>query len=415
MVDRGGAWVLGVLLLVGGARAAAADSSGIIFDMDSVVHRPTDFTNEKGQKVPAGTAELVEGKFGHAVKFAFVQGARGGFMTAPVRPTPQWDRADGFSFWVKGDGSSNWAGIELVDRDDFSLRYGYCFAIDSSEWRKIVVPWRDVIPELAAPLMAQKGGYEPSRLGNFWFGKWFYWRDYPAESFAVDQVALESTIPQDREHFHPAPGVARFAAKLKRHQPVTIVTMGDSLTDEHHWANREVLWSKLLCTQLKTKYGSDVTLVNPAIGGTTLTQNLILMPRWLKDHPTPDLVTVWFGFNDWDTGVRGPRFGEYLRFAVDRIRRLTDGSADVLLMTTTCSYDRWETMRELEEAVRNVAREKQTGLADIPAEFRKAASPEEALKRQYWAWDKTHLGPAGHQLVSQTVLRAIEAQDKSKQ
>ena len=407
MAERRWIWfVLASLIAWGSARAA--DSPGVIFDMDTVVHRPSEFTNEKGQKLPAGTAELVDGKFGRAVRFTFGEGARGGFMTAAVHPTAQWDQSDGFSFWVKGDGSANWGGIELIDRDNFQLRYAYCFPIDSTEWRKVVVPWRDVIPELAGPLVGQ-GGYGPSHFGNFWFGKWFYWRDYPAESFAIDQVQLEPKIVGMGANVPGDPGLVRVRRKLERHEPVTIVTMGDSLTDEHHWANREVLWSKLLAQEIRQKHGSDVTLVNPAIGGTTLTQNLILMPRWLKDYPLPDLVTVWFGYNDWDTGVRGERFAQYLRCAVDRIRRMTGGSADVLLITTTCSHGRWETMKELEQAVRDVARDRKAGLADVACEIRKAGSPDEALKREYWAWDKTHLGKGGHRLVCDTVLREIES------
>ena len=34
------------------------------------------------------------------------------------------------------------------------------------------------------------------------------------------------------------------------------------------------------------------------------------MPIWLAETPEPDLVTVWFGFNDWDSGMRGEQFGE---------------------------------------------------------------------------------------------------------
>jgi lysophospholipase L1-like esterase len=77
--------------------------------------------------------------------------------------------------------------------------------------------------------------------------------------------------------------------------------MGDSLSDKRHWANRETLWSEQFAQQLHEACGCAVTLVNPAIGGTTLSQNLILIPRWLHDTPRPDLVTVWFGFNDWDS------------------------------------------------------------------------------------------------------------------
>ncbi|MGA2497433.1 MAG: GDSL-type esterase/lipase family protein [Tepidisphaeraceae bacterium] len=383
--------------------AQPADS--VIFDMDTIRHRPTEITRDK-QKMPAGTAELVDGKFGKAVRFTFVDGSQSGFMTAPVRATPDWVAADGFSFWVKGDGSNSWGGIEIIDKSDFALRYAYCFPIDSTEWKKIVVPWSELTPELAGPLVNARGGYAPSGFGNFWFGKWFYWRDYPAHSYTIDQVALEKKT--DVEEL-PAvePGLKRFREKLKSGKPVTIVTMGDSLSDTRHWANKQVLWSQLLAAGLKAKYGSEVKLINPAMGGTTLSQNLVVMPRWMKEAPSPDLVLVWFGFNDWDSGVRGPRFAEYLRTAVDRIRRQAHGSADILLLTTAPAHGRWETMKELEQAVRDVAAEKKTGLADVAAEFRKPGTPDDALKQGIWAWDKVHLGPKGHETAKDVVLRAI--------
>ena len=90
---------------------------------------------------------------------------------------------------------------------------------------------------------------------------------------------------------------------------MTIVKMGDSLTDKRHWANREVGWVDLLRDRLKAKYGAEASIVNPAIGGTQLRQNLVLMPVWLDRSPEPDLVTVFFGGNDWDAGMRGEEFG----------------------------------------------------------------------------------------------------------
>ncbi|MDB5301782.1 MAG: hypothetical protein JWO87_3445 [Phycisphaerales bacterium] len=402
--------VRSVLILVAAivvGRTATAAEPAVIFDMDVVRHQPGDVTKDN-KKIPAGTAELVDGKFAKAVKFSFVEGAQGGFMTARAPATADWDRAEGFSFWVKGDGSQNWGGIELVDKNDFGLRYGYCFPIDSTQWRKIVVPWRDLTPELAGPFVNPDGGYAPSGLGNFWFGKWFYWRDYPAHSYTIDQVALEPKIEAEAA---PAfePGLKRLRAKLAAHKPITIVTMGDSLSDDHHWSNRTILWSHLLAKDLKARYGSDVTLINPAIGGTTLSQNMVLIPRWVKQAPAPDLVAVWFGGNDWGNNVRGPRFAEYLRVAVDRIRQQTHGNADVLLMTTCPSHARWETLRELEQAVRDVAAEKKTGLVDVAAEFRKVPNADEALKQEYWAWDKVHLGTKGHEVTKDAVIKAIDA------
>jgi lysophospholipase L1-like esterase len=395
------------LILFATSTFARAESN-VIFDMDQVVHQPGEVTVD-GKKVPAGSAELVDGKFGKAVRFSFVENARGGFMTARVRPTEAWDQAEGFSFWVKGDGSSHWGGIELIDRDDFSLRYGYCFPINSTEWRKVVVPWSDLTPELTGPLVDVNKGYAPSHFGNFWFGKWFYWRDYPAISYAIDQVQLEKSIdvPVKTIAAQGTSPLSRFRDKLVHHQPVTIVTMGDSLSDKRHWSNQKALWSELLASQLKAKYGSDVTLINPAVGGTSLSQNIVTMPVWSTQAPAPDLVTIWFGGNDWETGVRGQRFAEYLRLAVDRIRRQTGGSADILILTTLPSHDRWETMRELEQAARDVAREKNTALVDIASEFRKAGSADQALAKDDWAWDKTHLGKAGHELTARMILSAI--------
>ena len=387
--------------------AAEPGGSAVLFDMDTVRHRPTTTGPEN---LPIGAVDVVPGVFGKACKFTFPADARAGFFAAGLAPSPAWDRAAGLSFWVKGDGSSSWGGLELIDASNYALRYGYCFPIDSTEWRKVTAAWRDLVPELPAgrPVDSQ-GGYAPSQFGNLWFGKWHYWGEYPAHSFTVDQIALEPAIePAPAVDLPATPGTPRLLAKLKAGQPVTIVTMGDSLSDKRHWANREVLWSEVLAQKLKQQFGSDVTLVNPAIGGTQLTQNLVLMPRWLKEHPRPDLVTVWFGFNDWDADMRGEHFQQMLRFAVDRIRRMTGGQTEVLLMTTCPAIPRWDTMEELAEAARIVAAEKKTGLADVSASFHQAGA-DPAARAALFCRDEVHLGPAGHQRAAQTVLEAITA------
>ena len=398
------------VLALSAAVLAQGDGAKVLFDMDTVRHRPT---TDK-DKAPIGTVRAVAGKVGKACEFTFKPGARSGFFTASVRPSPAWEKAAGLSFWVKGDGSSSFGGLELIDASNYALRYGYCFPIDSTEWRKITVPWCDLVPELPAgrPVGAD-GGYRPSGFGNVWFGKWFYWGDWPACSFAIDQIALEPAIEVDTTDYTPAAaGAPRLAAKLKAGRPVTIVTMGDSLSDKRHWANRKVLWSELLAARLRDRFGGEVTRVNPAVGGTQLTQNLVLLPRWLKATPRPDLVTVCFGYNDWSGGMRGPHFARMLRFAVDRIRRATAGKSEVMLMTTCPALGRWETMEELAEAVRTVAAEKRTALADLSAAFHEAGA-DPAARARLFAWDKTHLGPAGHELVAETVLDAIAGAAKA--
>ena len=97
----------GLPLSVGGA-----DGPSVLFDMDTIRHQPG---TVGAQKAPIGTVELVEGKVGRACRFNFGTNNQSGFFTASVQPTPVWDHAAGLSFWVKGDGSTNWGGLELIE------------------------------------------------------------------------------------------------------------------------------------------------------------------------------------------------------------------------------------------------------------------------------------------------------------
>jgi lysophospholipase L1-like esterase len=371
---------------------AALLASQVIHSMDDLkVRQP----KEKGR------AELVEGRAGKAVKFSFDDGSSGQFCITNLRGNADWDKAAGFSFWVKGDGSKALGGLQFIWNDDYAARYDYAFPIDSAEWRQIKVPWRDVLPVLpGAPLLDPKGSHPPSKLSELWFGKWWYWKTYPGHGYAIDDLRLEPTI-----ELEPDPPVAapRVLAKLKAGKPITIVTVGDSLTDFSHWANKPVNWPTLLAAKIKEKYKADVKIVNPAIGGTQLRQGLVLIPRWIAETPEPDLVTIAYAYNDWESGMRGPAFKETYLWGVDRVRRATKGKSDVILLTATPALERWTTMSELSEAVRAAAADRKTGLADTEKAFHAASAREPLFCR-----DKTHLGPVGHEAVAAAVLAAIE-------
>ncbi len=165
----------------------------------------------------------------------------------------------------------------------------------------------------------------------------------------------------------------------------------------------------LLKERLHEKYKSEITLINPAIGGTQLRQNLVLMPRWLAQAPQPDLVLFCFGGNDWDAGMRGPQFQETCADAVGRVRRATKGGADVLLLTTLPAVKRWTDLAELAEACRMAAKGRKAGLADTEKAFLTAGKENRA---RLFASDETHLGTPGHELMAATVLEAIEKADK---
>ena len=384
------------------ATFASADQPGgsLIANMDELK-----FAAPKAK----GKVELVEGKIGKALRFTVEKDSPGTFFTSAIRGTAAWDEAAGISFWVKGDGSDQFAGLQFIYDDDYALRYDLCFAIKGKEWTKVTAAWTDFIPVLPGPKSKPLGakGNAPSKIGALWVGKWWYWGDYPVGSFAIDEIRLEATIVREAKDYAP-PGdpLARVREKVKAGRPITVVTMGDSLTDTRHWANREVVWQNLLAEKLKAEFKSGVTIVNPAIGGTQLRKNLVLIPRWLDRAPEPDLVTIFFGGNDWDAGMRGPEFAAACEDAIDRVRRATKGKADVLLMTTNPSVAGWDTIAELSAACRRAAKAKKAGLADTFETFHIAGKED---RERLFVKDKVHLSPAGHALVAATVLKAIGA------
>jgi lysophospholipase L1-like esterase len=384
-------------------RPASAGEGPVIHPMDDL--KPRVIGDKAGDKLKT---ESVDGKVGKAVRFSFADACQGVFCDAKIRGNPEWDKAAGFSFWVKGDGSKRLGGIQFIWNDDYSARYDYAFPIDGTEWKKITVAWKDLTPVLpGGKFLDPTTGAAPSKISAVWFGKWWYWRDYGAHSYAIDEIRLEPTIETDTADHKPAGNpLERVSAKLKAGKPITVVTMGDSLTDYAHWANKPVNWPTEFVKKAKAAGGSVVTVENPAIGGTQLRQGLVLMPRWLDKVPEPDLVVVCYGGNDWEAGMRGEAFAETFRVTVDRIRRATGGKSDVLLVTTVPSAEQWTVRAELGEAVRKVAAEKNAGLADVERAFH-AAAKTEADRPSLFCRDRVHLGPAGHELFADTVLRAI--------
>ena len=120
---------IGVALLA--SVVISARSFGQTVMVDPTIAKPQEVEGKDKKKVPIGTIEVVDGKSGKAAKLTFPNGT--GSFTCPLKATPEWNQTDGFSFWVKGDGSDSLGGIELID-DTYAMRYAYAFPIDSTDW-----------------------------------------------------------------------------------------------------------------------------------------------------------------------------------------------------------------------------------------------------------------------------------------
>jgi len=198
-------------------------------------------------------------------------------------------------------------------------------------------------------------------------------------------------------------------AKLKAGKPITVVTMGDSLTDYKHNSNAVTNWPTFFSVAIQATFKSTVTVENPAIGGTELRQNLIMLPRWVAVQPKPDLVTICFGFNDYSSGMRGEMFTAVMKDAVQRVRRATKGEADVLIITTLPAVETWDTMAELAAAGRAAAKEQNAGLCDGWAVFHELGKAD---KDHLYAADKVHLGKPGQEALAKAVVAALVANAK---
>ena len=353
--------------------------------------------------------ESVPGHTGSAIKLTFEDGYNKMVQVSNAKGSSDWDKAAGVSFWVKGDGSDNWGAVSFFHGDDDPpMAYFATFPLDNSEWHKVTLTWDELTPFIPKPDMRpiDPASKAPSKLGRISFGKLWFFRKYPAHSYAIDDMSLELHIERDPSDYTPKGNpLARVQALLKAGKPLTLVTMGDSLTDFKHAANRPINWPTLTIEAMKKIGGSEVKLVNVGVGGNQLVHGLINMPSWIRATPKPDLVSILYGYNDLDDGITPEQFEQWLTIAIDRVRRSTKGSADVVIITSCPAGAKWADpgLGALAEVCRKVAKAKNVGLADASTAIRAAGKDAAGLFFE----DNVHLGPKAHALIAEAVMSAI--------
>lgn len=126
--------VFAALVFLAAFPPVRAQEAGVIASMDEMQFAPP---KEKG------SASLVDGRVGKAVRFRFEADAPSAFFSSNIHGKPEWDRALGFSSWVRGNGSDGFGGLEFIYDDDYAMRYDVCFPVKNGEWTKISVAWQD--------------------------------------------------------------------------------------------------------------------------------------------------------------------------------------------------------------------------------------------------------------------------------
>ena len=121
-------------------------------------------------------------------------------------------------------------------------------------------------------------------------------------------------------------------AKLTRGEHVTVVALGDSITEVTFHTRGHMNWVGLLAEAIFETYGNGVcTMINAGKCGSSYRETLQRLDRDVIRH-RPDLVVLAFGMNDSGRGVAElPSFRAEVRTTVTRIREAC--GSEILIRT----------------------------------------------------------------------------------
>jgi lysophospholipase L1-like esterase len=308
-----------------------------------------------------------------------------------------WDTYGGISLWVKGDGSDQFGCLAVQGRYPF-VAY---FPLANKDWHQVVIPWRDFVPESQAEPIGGFGAMPPSGIHTLRLGtRWTIWHNnekIPPHAYSVDQIELVKEVPPAPVVPKPRP-FADVLALLKAKQPIRIQCMGDSITAGTGLADRD---KERYATQtqdlLRRWLGYDgITCYSRAVGGAKLTDARAWIPRDFVG-PTPDLVTIWYGYNDKSAAYTREFFERSLNDYIDRVLVATHGKASILLFATGPGCGpRFTMLDDYAETVRQTAKRRGLPCFDVQADLK-------AIGREHMSdffGDMAHPNARGHKRIA---------------
>ncbi|MDD4537739.1 MAG: GDSL-type esterase/lipase family protein [Lentisphaeria bacterium] len=326
-----------------------------------------------------------------------------------------WDKSQGLSFHIKGDGSDAW-GVIGVNASYGAFSYVYFFPLKNRDWVKYTVAWSDFIPEGAVDLIGTPEGLPPSGILTLRFGcRWKIWFDneaIPTHSFAIDHIQIETQVAAPQTS--PAPPTtapapfANVLAKLRAREPMVIQFQGDSITAGTALADkRNERYSARLEVILRQWLGYDgISCRNRAVGGAKVNDARAWLQRDFAGG-APDLVCIWYGYNDKTGGISKDYFRQSMSDYIDRIAAATDGKSAVLLFATAPgTQGRFVMLDGYAQAMRDLAAERGLPCFDVHALLK-------GLGRQNLQSvmaDMAHPNARGQQLIADHLAEYLVAQ-----
>ena len=166
---------------------------------------------------------------------------------------------------------------------------------------------------------------------------------------------------------------------------VTIVALGDSITQVNHWTYGALNWVGLLPMGLYDVFPKGCTVINSGNGGDSMAMGLKRLDRDVLRF-SPDIVIVSFGMND--CGSTTPeKFHDDLREGIARIR--AHGPASIILRTPNPMIDMF-TGKELNELPAGEGKVRKTDLAAFAKVICQVAQEENTLVVDHYSlWKKS--------------------------
>jgi len=333
-----------------------------------------------------------------------------------VRADDSWNDYDGLAFWVKGDGSDNFACVRLRSRQWNNSWVG-TFPLRNADWHEVKLAWGDMTATGSNPELGAKKGFMPGNLDNVAFGK--SWNIDPQHKkprvvLSLDNVRLVRGLKSGRRRvsIDKFPPVSEVLARMKAGQTVTILSLGDSITAE---PGDRMSYPRQAAEKLRHHYGNGhITSVNAAIGGSTTAK----ARQWLKrdvDGLQADLVTIMFGYNEMPSSENIPGstarwIGRMVTYLEEVAGVMEHPPACVILATIPGRDKNWEKLDPYAQAVRELVRDHPNlTVADVNAHFKAIG------KAGYFGLmgDEAHPNDLGQSEMAEVVFEAILRADQT--
>ncbi len=195
-------------------------------------------------------------------------------------------------------------------------------------------------------------------------------------------------------------------AKLRAHQPLKIVCLGDSVTGIYYHTGGRRAYPEMVEIGLKQLDPAiQVTVVNAGISGNSTVDALNRLQKDVLDQQ-PDLVTVMFGLND-IVRVPAETFTANLKEIAARCRAI---SAEVMFCTPNGIYPTpgrpVEKLEEYNSLMKAVAAETKSAFCDIYSSYQSVKKTSEQEFRLLCS-DPFHPNMDGHKLNAELICETI--------